>query len=292
MTGRHLLILLVAIFAVGLLVYSKDKPAGPPKTSTTELLIRKIGHELLSSAGDDSSRVLPVRQFSPLEFRISFENELSLTPDSIIRIVNATLAKSDLPENYEVRVIDGSSSELVYGFAKGKLEKDNIEACTGRSIPRGHYYIDINFSAPVKPFLSGPRLILGGIGLSAIVLLGFNYYQRTKRKPFSPPEAPTAPVSNAIQIGRTIFYSDQHYIEFDHSKTDLTNKESKLLHIFASSINQMIDRNSLQKEVWENEGVIVTRSLDMFVSKLRKKLSPDDSVKIVNIPGKGYKLEA
>jgi DNA-binding response OmpR family regulator len=53
----------------------------------------------------------------------------------------------------------------------------------------------------------------------------------------------------------------------------------------------MVDRNTLQKEVWENEGVIVTRSLDMFVSKLRKKLSADTSVKLTNIPGKGYKLE-
>lgn len=47
----------------------------------------------------------------------------------------------------------------------------------------------------------------------------------------------------------------------------------------------------LQKEVWINDGVIVTRSLDMFVSKLRKKLDKDPSVNIINIHGIGYKLE-
>ena len=47
----------------------------------------------------------------------------------------------------------------------------------------------------------------------------------------------------------------------------------------------------MQKEVWENEGVIVTRSLDMFISKLRKKLNKDPLVNIVNIHGIGYKLE-
>ncbi|RYG36157.1 MAG: winged helix family transcriptional regulator, partial [Chitinophagaceae bacterium] len=57
------------------------------------------------------------------------------------------------------------------------------------------------------------------------------------------------------------------------------------------SINETISRDTLQKEVWENEGVIVTRSLDVFVSKLRKKLEADENVKIINIHGKGYRLE-
>ena len=47
----------------------------------------------------------------------------------------------------------------------------------------------------------------------------------------------------------------------------------------------------LQKEIWEDEGVIVGRSLDMFISKLRKKLEADPNIKIVVIRGKGYKLE-
>ena len=71
----------------------------------------------------------------------------------------------------------------------------------------------------------------------------------------------------------------------------LTPKESKLLHILSLSPNVVIDRSILQKEIWENEGVIVTRSLDMFISKLRKKLDKDASITIVNIHGVGYKLE-
>jgi DNA-binding response OmpR family regulator len=47
----------------------------------------------------------------------------------------------------------------------------------------------------------------------------------------------------------------------------------------------------LQKEIWEDEGIIVGRSLDVFISKLRKKLENDSAVKLVNIHGKGYKLE-
>ena len=72
---------------------------------------------------------------------------------------------------------------------------------------------------------------------------------------------------------------------------DLTKTETRVLHIFALSPNEAIERSRLQKEIWEDEGVIVGRSLDMFISKLRKKLEADPNIKIVVIRGKGYKLE-
>jgi DNA-binding response OmpR family regulator len=56
-------------------------------------------------------------------------------------------------------------------------------------------------------------------------------------------------------------------------------------------MNRLVDREHLQNEIWTSEGVITSRSLDMFVSKLRKKLSDDTSIRIVNIHGRGYKLE-
>jgi DNA-binding response OmpR family regulator len=52
-----------------------------------------------------------------------------------------------------------------------------------------------------------------------------------------------------------------------------------------------MERSRLQKEIWEDKGVIVGRSLDMFISKLRKKLEFDPNINIVVIRGKGYKLE-
>jgi DNA-binding response OmpR family regulator len=72
---------------------------------------------------------------------------------------------------------------------------------------------------------------------------------------------------------------------------ELTGTETRVLLIFAASPNETIERSRLQKEIWEDEGVIVGRSLDMFISKLRKKLELDPNIKIVVIRGKGYKLE-
>lgn len=59
-----------------------------------------------------------------------------------------------------------------------------------------------------------------------------------------------------------------------------------------SASNLVIDRNQLLKEGWEDEGVITGRSLDVYVSKLRKKLEKDPAVSIANIHGKGYRLNS
>ena len=64
-----------------------------------------------------------------------------------------------------------------------------------------------------------------------------------------------------------------------------------MLAIFADSPNQIIKRDELSKKVWEDNGVFVGRSLDTYISKLRKKLKEDSSIKITNIHGIGYSLE-
>ena len=71
----------------------------------------------------------------------------------------------------------------------------------------------------------------------------------------------------------------------------LTDKEGKVLELLHKNFGELIPRETLMQEVWINEGVITGRSLDMFVSKLRKKLSRDPELRITNIHGKGYKLE-
>ncbi len=72
---------------------------------------------------------------------------------------------------------------------------------------------------------------------------------------------------------------------------ELTTKENQVLKILASNLNETLSRDQLQKEVWEDEGIFVGRSLDVFIFKLRKKLEVDPGIRIVNVHGKGYKLD-
>jgi DNA-binding response OmpR family regulator len=71
----------------------------------------------------------------------------------------------------------------------------------------------------------------------------------------------------------------------------LTDKECRILTLLNRNIGQLTLREELIQEVWTDEGVITGRSLDMFISKLRKKLSGDPDLRITNIHGKGYRLE-
>ena len=71
----------------------------------------------------------------------------------------------------------------------------------------------------------------------------------------------------------------------------LTDKECRILELFNENFSELIARETLMQKVWIDEGVITGRSLDMFVSKLRKKLSGDPTLRITNVHGKGYKLE-
>jgi DNA-binding response OmpR family regulator len=88
-----------------------------------------------------------------------------------------------------------------------------------------------------------------------------------------------------------LFDSASRKLVLNGKTIDLTVTETRVLRFFALSPNETIERSRLQKEIWEDEGVIVGRSLDMFISKLRKKLEFDPNIKIVVIRGKGYKLE-
>ncbi len=63
------------------------------------------------------------------------------------------------------------------------------------------------------------------------------------------------------------------------------------MKIFAENISQIVEREKLMKEIWEDKGIVViSKNVDVLVSKLRKKLSDDDSIKFINVPGRGYKF--
>ena len=92
-------------------------------------------------------------------------------------------------------------------------------------------------------------------------------------------------------LGSVFFDAKNRKLTINGKTIELTGTETRVLLIFALSPNETIDRSRLQKEIWEDEGVIVGRSLDMFISKLRKKLELDPKINIVVIRAKGYKLE-
>jgi DNA-binding response OmpR family regulator len=103
--------------------------------------------------------------------------------------------------------------------------------------------------------------------------------------------APIADNTDFIQLGNCKFYTANNMLTTEHKNIALSEKETKALKIFAENINQIVEREQLMKEIWEDEGIVViSRNVDVLVSKLRKKLSDDNSFKFINVHGRGYKF--
>lgn len=249
-----------------------------------EVLLRRIGHELLLQSGDSTSRVLPIKKIAENEYQIRFENEFSFQPNSLLNITQRLLAKDPFASDYVVNVLNCGNSSVAYGYAISNNKKDEIIACKGRRQPVGCYMITIKF----KPNgITSARNTYFVVGLSFLAIVGFVFFKSVKTRIDLPNEE-----SNKIfTFGSVLFDAQKRQLLINNKTIDLTRTEMRLLLIFASFPNEIIARSRLQKEIWEDEGVIVGRSLDMFISKLRKKLELDPSSNIVVIRSKGYKLE-
>lgn len=289
--------------------------------ATEKLVIRQIGHQLLLQAGDSSSRILPVEERANKEYMIRFSAPFTFVTDSLVATVRRIVAANGLPSSYRVEMIQcAPSAEVIYGFQIYKDSSRNVVPCLGRRQEKACYNLLIRFTeaeaAGIAPFSSG--LLTGGLLaiLGSILVSALYMRRRTAGKSRNMPAPDTStgimedsqdpqnsisdqpqeegkqevPVPSGIAIGNLIFLRESQQLVAGSSIIMLTAKEAKLLHVFAKAQQEVIDRDQLMKEVWEDEGVIVGRSLDMFVSKLRKKLQADKRISILNVHGKGYKL--
>ncbi|MGH2563376.1 MAG: winged helix-turn-helix domain-containing protein [Ginsengibacter sp.] len=257
-----------------------------------EVLLRRIGHELLLQSGDSTSRVLPVKKIAENEYQISFENELTFQSDVLVNTTQRLLAKDPLASDYVVNVLNCANASVAYGYAISKNKKDDIVACIGRKQPRACYMINIKFK-PTGIVTAKTGYILAGLPFLAFI--GFIFFRSVKPRRALPgsqyTSLPGGKDTSMISLGPVLFDAKSRKLIINEKTIDLTGTETRVLLIFALSPNELIERSRLQKEIWEDEGVIVGRSLDMFISKLRKKLEFDPNIKISVIRGKGYKLE-
>ncbi len=263
-----------------------------------EVLLRRIGHEILLQSGDSTSRVLPVKKVGEKEYQISFENAFTFQPDFLVNTTRRWLAKDPLASDYIVNVLNCGDSSVAYGYAISGNKKDDIIACLGRMQPKACYFISIRFQS-AKTNTAKNGYLLGSLALLAV--MGYIFLRPAKPRSDLPenqsaiPEDHPAgfqnPSANLFTLGSILFDAEMHKLMINEKTIDLTKTETRVLRIFALTPNEAIERSRLQKEIWEDEGVIVGRSLDMFISKLRKKLETDPTIKIAVIRGKGYKLE-
>ncbi len=245
------------------------------------LMMRNVGHQLLRSSGDSTSRVMPVRKLNEETFLIEFEHDFSFLPDSLVNVVRRTISSNEFPAAYSVDVIRCFDQSIIYGYEIGG--RSSIVPCLGRKQPSQCYAVQITFEKETEIY---DKTLLTGIALVGITFLGFVVFGFPGRK-----KQPVAEAGVFIPLGSYKFYPETGLLIHPGETVELSRKETMLLKLFAEHRNQLLTRDMLLKEIWESEGVITGRSLDMFVSKLRKKLRHDTSVNLANVHGKGYRLD-
>lgn len=92
------------------------------------------------------------------------------------------------------------------------------------------------------------------------------------------------------QVGRFSFDADKRIIDIDGEFVKLTTKENHLLKLLSKNKNEVLDRQAALRAIWGDDNYFNGRSMDVYIAKLRKILKGDESIEIMNVHGKGFKL--
>ncbi|HMG16152.1 MAG TPA: helix-turn-helix domain-containing protein [Saprospiraceae bacterium] len=234
------------------------------------------------TAKDSTSRVLPVKKLNEGIYQVSFQNDFTFISDTLISLVQRTFKQNALPTAYIVSLKNCKQNETVFAFEINSHTGD-LKACRGRKPKVGCYVIEIDFLKPNQFNFFWLLLLIIPLGLAGFYL---------KNKVLKKEEKESISENNdCTQLGSFKFYAANNVLKSGNTNITLSEKETKALQIVADNINPIVEREKLMKEIWEDKGIVViSRNVDVLVSKLRKKLSSDNSIKFINVPGRGYKF--
>lgn len=94
----------------------------------------------------------------------------------------------------------------------------------------------------------------------------------------------------SYQLGKYIFEANKQNLKLGNKTSKLTTKEADLLLLLCQHTNSILDRNYALKKIWLDDTYFNARSMDVYITKLRKLLKDDSSIEIINVHGKGFKL--
>jgi len=250
------------------------------KEAHKEVIMRKIGHEILMLSNDSTSIVNPIINDGN-EYRIQFATQFGFKPEELINAIDTIIKQTSFSTHYLVQVEKCKTNEVVYSYETTVFSDSPFPdevACGLREQPEDCYEIVLHF---IDEGQQDKNFTLYMMLLLIFMAAGAYFYFKKKQKKIN---------DNRIVIGACLYDPKQMTLTLINNIIELTSKESELLNILNESVNETVDRETLLNRVWGDEGDYVGRTLDVYISKLRKKLENDTSIEIKNIRGIGYKL--
>ena len=269
-----------------------------------EVVMRTIGHEILLASGDSTSRILPIEKVYD-SYKIKFDTEFLFDTEVLIGAVDSVIKATNIANHYIVDLIDCETDQVMYSYEIGLDTDLDLVPCRNREQTKACKHILISLLGhdkeafadvlPEEPTSLSPNKQTDESDSSAalyliplILVAGLAFALKKKKSPPADSFSPTN--DHLVSIGNYQFDTRNLELSIEDSKTELTTKEADLLSLLHTSANNTLPREEILSQVWGDDGDYIGRTLDVFISKLRKKLEADSNIKIVNVRGVGYKL--
>ncbi|MEM7574453.1 MAG: winged helix-turn-helix domain-containing protein [Bacteroidota bacterium] len=302
---------LLTLLLLGLSISGLGRPTPGPTILApakmerkANLLLRELGDALLRTQGDSSSYLPPVHEREAGDFVLYLNRYVEY--DSLLAISPSILSGHEELEQAFIALEDCTTEEALLGFVWTSAGVDVNAACLGRERRADCYQLSLSYPLPVSQSRSWWSRNYWWLLLWAMTALGLLWYQ-ARHKPSIATKGGVAPGVSAastppvavirnrpaeVQItAQSCFLPSQQLMRIGAQEVPLTYREAKLLEYLLDHQNEPLSREQIKAAVWGSEGLVVGRSLDVFISRLRKLLVTDEDVKIKTLHGLGYRLE-
>lgn len=283
----------VTLFVMILLLFSVlEKVTGNNDSvrfsEKVNLALRRTAHLLLVENGDSTSRITPVQQQDASTFVVQIDKLFDY--DKLPDLLQKSLKVHGIDRGYDVSVLRCENSTIALGYNYQDLNQKEGIPCKGRKLEAGCYMLKVSFYPETKTAAATNNWWILPIG-SLLAGLGFIVWKRTKKEDIEIDNQSDNKIDDKLNFGNSSLDMANLILVSELKTYNLTYREAKLLHLFTNNKNKVLERDFILKSVWEDEGIIVGRSVDVFVSRLRKMLAEDLRVKICAVHGVGYRLE-
>ena len=205
-----------------------------------------------------------------------------LSHQEVDTMIRKEFAQRNIDLDYELGVYNAEDDSLVYGnYVKSTAIVQDLKNVEVRDDLNKNFAV---LFSTKKSSLFGQNETWLTFTFILLTASGFFLIRFTKR----PSRINLKP--HEIQLGNSSLDYHNHTLVVNHTTFQLTHKENQILKLFFEKPDQVIDRNVFLEKVWEKDGFFVARSMDVFISKIRKYLSNDPSIKIENLRSIGYRL--
>lgn len=255
-------------------------------SENVNLALRRTAHLLLKDVGDSISLIPPVQQINSTTWLIKIEQPFSY--EKLPTFLQQSFDIHKINQDYNVAILACNDGTLLLGYNFQDYFQTKEIPCSGRDDSKECRNIQVSFLNEEKNQQHFPL-----IGWFFATFLAIILYYLGQKMWYKKNESPTieAQETSFVSFGQSRFDVANQSLICGSIIHSLTYREAKLLNLFVQNQNQVLERSFILENVWADEGILVGRSLDMFVSRLRKMLRDDASIQLTAIHGVGYRME-